>query len=352
LGLPPQKEIPIISFWKIPAQILLSILCVFLSLEATTRLYYFGLAGFNPLTMNSFGGIGRSALIQASEDPEISYELRPNLDTYFKMARFTTNSQGFRDKEYSLSKPPLTFRVAVVGGSFVMGSGVELEETFHSELENRLNREKKGVTYEFINMGVNGYSPWRSLAMLKSKALAYDPDLILFAPWHSWDAEDRARLRAGTRRRILPAHPAFFDSYFWELVKLRIRAWRNESKGKEKAARRVDMEKFHKHVNEVFSELGEIQRKTGIPICIVFLQHRDKSLYLVKEMEAPARRYGLPLIDTTEPFIRAGFPDNCAHPLDCHPNARAHRIFADVIYDFLMRNHLLETTGKRTNRDL
>jgi len=84
----------------------------------------------------------------------------------------------------------------------------------------------------------------------------------------------------------------------------------------------------------------------------VFLEHRDKSLHLVKEMEAPARRYGLPFIETSEPFARAGFPDNCASRFDCHPNAGAHRIFADVIYDFLARNHMLEETGKGRKRDL
>ena len=339
--------------WKTPARIFLSILCVFASLEATARFYYFGLDGFNPRKMNGFGGIGVSNRIRLSEDPDIGYELRPNLNTYFQMRRFTTNSQGFRDQEYPLAKPPLTFRVAVVGASYVMGSGVELEETFHSVLENRLNRERKGTTYEFINMGVGGYSLWRSLAVLKAKALAYKPDLILFAPTFTGKREDRAPPRPGTLRAIRARRHTLFDSYFFvTLVKLRIKLWRNESKGKEKVAERVAGEKFHKYLDEAFSELAEIQGKTGIPICIVFLEHRDKSLELVKETEASARRHGLPLIDTSEPFIRAGFPDNCAFPFDCHPNARAHRIFADVIYDFLMKDHLLEKTAKRANRDL
>lgn len=105
---------------KALTQILLSILCLFLSLEATVRLYYFGLDGFNFRKMNSFGPIGHATLIQLSEDPDIAFEFRPNLDTYGQLARFTTNSQGFRDQEYPLSKPPHTFRVAVVGASFVI----------------------------------------------------------------------------------------------------------------------------------------------------------------------------------------------------------------------------------------
>lgn len=33
------------------------------------------------------------------------------------------NSQGFRDKEYSYQKPSSTFRIVVIGNSFVFGSG-------------------------------------------------------------------------------------------------------------------------------------------------------------------------------------------------------------------------------------
>lgn len=328
---------------KAAANIILAILCVFLSLEATARYYYFGLDGFKYRKMDSFHSIGRSGLIQLSKDPAISYELKPNVDGYFKMERFVTNSQGLRDQEYSLSKPPHAFRVAVVGASYVMGSGVEMEDTFHAVLENQLNRENKGMTYEFINMGVGGHSPWQSLAVVKRKALAYQPDLIFFAPYHSGYLYGPKR----PRRSIPPVNHPFFDSYFKALVQLRIAARLNRSKREKGDADLAKREKVPKHIDEIFSELGAIQEKTGIPVCVLFLEHREDSFYLVKEMEAPARRYGLRLIDASEPFVRAGFPDHCAHPLDCHPNAAAHRVFARVIYDFLLKDHLLEKAGTR-----
>ena len=330
---------------KAAAKILLAILCVFLSLEATARYYYFGLDGFKYRKMDSFHSLGRSGLIRLSNDPDISYELKPNVDTYFRMTRFATNSQGLRDKEYSLSKPPLTFRVAVIGASFVMGSGVELEDTFHTMLENQFNGERKGRTYEFINLGIGGHSPWNSLAVLKKRALKYEPDLVIFATTpNMYESHPRPPLR-----KIRPVSHPFFDSYFKTLLQLRIAMWQNQLKRAKKPARDAKIKEARKRIDGIFSELKGIEENSGIPVCVVILEHRKNSLDLLKEIQAAARNRGVRLIDASEPFSRAGFPEYCAHPLDCHPNAGAHRIFARVIHDYLTENHLLESGAMRTN---
>ena len=62
---------------------------------------------------------------------------KPDLRDHFKMQPFETNSHGMRDREYSPEKPPNTFRIAVVGDSFTMGSGVAIEDVFHSRIESR-----------------------------------------------------------------------------------------------------------------------------------------------------------------------------------------------------------------------
>ena len=48
--------------------------------------------------MNSVNGTGTAGIIQPSCYPEIVYELRPDLDTWLKLTRFRTNSQGLRDQ--------------------------------------------------------------------------------------------------------------------------------------------------------------------------------------------------------------------------------------------------------------
>ena len=56
--------------------------------------------------------------------------------------QWRTNDQGMRDRNYSLKKPPGTFRVALVGDSIGAGWGVNAEDRFESILEEALERPR------------------------------------------------------------------------------------------------------------------------------------------------------------------------------------------------------------------
>ena len=151
-----------------------------LILEQSIRFYLFGKDSFSYYKMKSVGSMGYTGYLKKSDLPAVVYEFKPGIGSYFKLAGFKTNSQGLRDKEYSLEKTANTFRVAVIGGSFTVPVGVEIDQAFHSILENRLNQEFPDLNYEFINFAVSGYRINNKIAALKQKALEYKPDLILF----------------------------------------------------------------------------------------------------------------------------------------------------------------------------
>ena len=50
------------------------------------------------------------------------------------------NTYGWRDKEWSLQKPPDVFRIAVLGDSYVVAYEVELDSTFLKLTEKQLNK--------------------------------------------------------------------------------------------------------------------------------------------------------------------------------------------------------------------
>jgi hypothetical protein len=150
---------------------------VFVPLELSARIYLFGWAGLAPSKINSVHGLLQTGYIQPSPAARLGFEFKPNVDGYFKLVPFRTNSRGLRDREYEPRKPGNTFRVAVLGSSFALPAGVSIERAFHSLLEERLSGETR---YEFINFAVGMYHPRQSVAMLELRALDYDPDLILF----------------------------------------------------------------------------------------------------------------------------------------------------------------------------
>ena len=132
-------------------KVIILVIIIFFILELATRLYLFGFNAFDYNKMNSMNYIGLSGLIKPSPYPEIIYELKPNLSTYYMMYKFTTNSEGLRDKEYTIQKSQNTFRVVVMGDSFTMPEGMDINDAYHKILENRLNKETSNISYEFIN---------------------------------------------------------------------------------------------------------------------------------------------------------------------------------------------------------
>jgi hypothetical protein len=333
-------------FKKIIAFVFLAAIFLFF-LEISTRFYLFGFNSLNYFKMNSVHSLAKSGLIRQSS-PEIIYELKPNLDTYFKVAKFKTNSQGLRDKEYSIHKPLNTFRVAVLGDSFTMAVGVDIESAFHSVLEDRLNRESSGIQYEFINFGVGGYVPRQILATLEYKALNYNPDLVLLCvgtvEFNRWDMPEERYTQPYSIKRS--THP-FFESFFIKLLKRsnlvnyfkhkfrKVNSNRNGSSADTLKTERVE------RLKSLFPEFQMISKMRHLPICIILLRNSDMAPRKLKVFKNLVDKFGFPFLDTRPPFKSLKTSDYLIYKIDGHPNATAHKMFATVIYEYLKQKNLL-----------
>jgi hypothetical protein len=114
-------------------------------------------------------------------------DLRPNAHIVFMDQPLTTNRWGMRDRDRELAKPAGTYRIAVLGPSHVMGTGVADGETFTLFLEERLNRSAMPETkkrYEVLNFGFPDYSLLQQLAMLEERALMFQPDAVFITDSH------------------------------------------------------------------------------------------------------------------------------------------------------------------------
>ncbi|MEC9374745.1 MAG: hypothetical protein VYA80_00065 [Pseudomonadota bacterium] len=151
----------------------------FLFLEQSYRFYSVGWTAFSIEKMNSLTNIFNSGLIELSDNAEIYYQLKPNLDTYFKAAKLTTNSHGLADKEYPIEKPDGSFRIAIIGSSWSMATGVETDSSYHALLEDRFNRDINAPLVEIINFSVEFYSLREIVSVVKNKVTDWKPDLII-----------------------------------------------------------------------------------------------------------------------------------------------------------------------------
>jgi len=109
-------------------------------------------------------------------------ELVPGTEMTYKGAHFTVNRWGMRDRDYELAKPPHTFRAAILGASYIMGSGVDDDQSFENLVEDRMNAEwgADGEQYQILNFAVGGYSPLQRVLAFETEALKFDPDAVLY----------------------------------------------------------------------------------------------------------------------------------------------------------------------------
>ncbi len=87
------------------------------------------------------------------------------------------NSKGWRDLERDIEKPEGTFRIAVLGDSFMEGYSVNFEESFHRLLEDALDGRSRDV--EVLNFGVGGYGTLQEYLVYREAVSKYSPDLVL-----------------------------------------------------------------------------------------------------------------------------------------------------------------------------
>ena len=106
----------------------------------------------------------------------------PNFDGWIKAPEFTTrveiNPRGLRDRRQTYEKPPGTFRIVVLGDSFVEAVQVKQSEGVAERLEWALNQDASRPV-EVVNAGVAAYGTTQELLLLDQMGDELDPDLVL-----------------------------------------------------------------------------------------------------------------------------------------------------------------------------
>ncbi len=89
------------------------------------------------------------------------------------------NKFGWRDKNWKLDKLKNTYRIAVLGDSYVEALQIEQNSTFLSLAEQRLNNKLKNKKVELMNFGRSGFTQTEELLVLKNEILKFSPDMVI-----------------------------------------------------------------------------------------------------------------------------------------------------------------------------
>lgn len=123
--------------------------------------------------------------------------------------RWSTNRFGWKDKEWAIKKPAKTYRVAVLGDSYVESLDMEPEKNFLQIAQNRLNAvlAPKGFQTEWMNFGRSGFTQTEELFVLKKDIAPFEPDLLVVFFFATNDIEDISPLTTTD-----PIRPYYFET--------------------------------------------------------------------------------------------------------------------------------------------
>lgn len=268
---------------------------------------------------------------------EQDYELVPSKEGRFVGRLVRTNRHGMRDREYPLAPAAGTYRIALLGPSTAMASGVDDHEGFEAVLEDRLNNEEHGRRYEVLNFGVAGYSPLHMLVQLERKVASFAPHMALFLGHHN-DLERTSRYWTRmVQKGTLPN-----SGYLRELM---ARTGMHPNAGANEARRRVRpyQDELLAWVYTTF--VDECRRRQIVPIFVYMptvieptepwrAAERQRTIDV-------ARKAGFRVIDLTGAYDEHDVTELWIAPNDGHPNAVGNKLIADKLLAAFAENSLL-----------
>lgn len=114
-------------------------------------------------------------------DEKLHYKHRPNIVRHwvsYNNKPIKINAYGQHDDPFPIKKPSKELRILNLGDSITMGHGVTKDETYSKYLETfLLDSLKNYQTVQVINTGVQGYSTFQELEVLK-RGMDFQPDFV------------------------------------------------------------------------------------------------------------------------------------------------------------------------------
>jgi lysophospholipase L1-like esterase len=280
-----------------------------------------------------------------SENPLLHAELIPNhyqLFNGFTVKLNTTiikiNSDGFRDEEYSIEKPPNTVRIIALGDSFTFGWGVNLSDTYVKVLERKLNEMNATANFQVMNFGVPGYNTLEEIEFLKQKGLKYKPDIVLLG-YAAGDLHNNTKIKTGEFPKKASEIVEELFSNSTEKQKEVLKSFFSFQLLEEDVSKNFDTN-LEKIVLSPLNELATYQKEQQFKVIIVFL---TRITLLEKEkISELSKKHGFCIIDVFEEIKKYNFNSITMPSPDRHYNELGHNIIANSIFEKMIHNCSLQ----------
>jgi hypothetical protein len=237
---------------------------------------------------------------------------------------YSINRWGMRDRDYEKIKAPGTYRIALIGSSQVMGSGISDGEAFESVLEEKWNAGGDGKKYEILNFAVNAYSPLSQVEVFRRRVIEFQPDAVFFV----LHPEDPRRIVTMLSRSMEMGVVPGYEGLRQIIGKAGVHSQMPRSAAEQKL-----IPYWTEMMDWSFHQIADEARARNIETVAVYIPSiaREKTDYDEKIMNM-ARNANFRVISMLGTFTGKETNDLIVAPWDGHPNASAHRLIAERLW--------------------
>jgi hypothetical protein len=278
--------------------------------------------------------------------------------------RHTTNSLGFRGREFSATKDTNAFRIVFLGDSFTFGEGVKDEDVYPEQLASKLRKRVPRLRFEAYNFGVGGYNTEQSLFLLKHLALQFKPDAVVLGyvlndaepELFTVDAASRSVQRRpresmiyeGLSDLVPPANAVFrlrLARLLWQVLSRQYatsrtvayynQLYRDDNPGwiATKRSLREFAEVCAKHRIDCYVVMFPLLFQLNDKYPFTSLSHAVQREIRSLDAVVPT------IVDLFPPLKGRKEADLWVHPTDQHPNEVVHRLAADHLFEAILHRH-------------
>ncbi|MFC1809767.1 SGNH/GDSL hydrolase family protein [Candidatus Omnitrophota bacterium] len=297
------------------------------------------------------------------KDTQVGGITSPSHYTFYKKY-YHYNSLGFRDKERTYGNNNNAYRILAIGDSYTFGAGVKYKEELYTYiLENRLNESNilGSRLVEVINTGKKGLNTKQEFAYLRNKGILFSPDMIILGYVLNDATTDELKQKMARNNQewqlLPPPFGKFLNAYSFTYYFLRKRLkstfYDKASSVSRKKPYFINLyseENTKKH-REIFVEFLKFCEVHGIKVFIVLfpqMYHIRDEVYPYndehKYVETIADEHSVPLVDLLKDLQNSDFETFTVSSTDAHPNEHVHRLAANVIYNKIVNEKLINSS--------
>ncbi|MBC8501316.1 MAG: SGNH/GDSL hydrolase family protein [DPANN group archaeon] len=291
--------------------------------------------------------VNNTGLTRFSNNTLLLDEFIPGKEQSLFGANVKINSKGLRDYEYSYEKPDNIFRIVAIGDSFTFGHGIELNETYIKQLEKKLN-QNSSLRYEVINFGFPAYNVLQNYEMMKSRALRFNPDLIMLGyflndPEFIPGMNPLIQYCKENKSVIDELNINIFEKS--KIVRFLIRYYTTfvyEKKIAEFGIGYFDYINSEKYLGwnctkKIFNQINLLSKRNNIPVLLIIIPHYDVQMSTYERIVNLSKKNGFYVLNFHTYFLNISDEEVYTKNDKPHFNREGNKIISDSIYDFLKK---------------